>query len=169
MLSFDIFSVQSEAVRVDDDLAADDPVWGDEDVRPTGPVHVTGRLSATGSGQFYFSGHLDGHVAGECRRCLTDVDDDVAADVHILFAEPGAEGAEDPDVFPVDVRMQKIDLRPAIREEWLLAAPAFPLCREDCKGICPTCGADRNAADCGCSTASVDPRWDKLRSLRPNE
>ena len=61
---------------------------------------------------------------------------------------------------------RELDLRPALREEWLLHAPAFPLCREDCKGLCPQCGNDRNlAADeggCACQPAA-DPRWAALQ------
>jgi uncharacterized protein len=166
MLCFDLRSLESQAVQVDGVLAADDPVWESEGPRPAGPVRVTGRLSPAGPGRFYFSGRLEGTMAGECRRCLTDVTAPVAEEVHLFFAEEGDETAEDdPDVYAIDASARELDLRPAIRESYSLAAPQFVLCREDCMGLCPTCGADLNAGACACAS-TTDSRWDALRSLR---
>jgi len=165
MLSFDIRSLTSKAEHVDGLLAADDPVWREDDTRPSTPVHVVGRLSAAGGDRYYFSGHLEGEVASECRRCLTDVTMSVAEDVQLLFVEADTEGADDPDVFVVDPNAYELDLRPALREQWLLAVPAFAECRDDCKGLCPTCGADLNAGACECAPAT-DSRWETLRKVR---
>ena len=164
MLSFDIRSLASRAVQVDGELPENDPVWEEGDPRPKGAVHVKGRLSAAGTGRYYFSGHLDGEAAAECRRCLTDVDVSVSEELHVLFVEADTEGSDDPDVFVVDPRAYELDMRPAVREQWLLAVPAFAQCREDCKGLCPTCGADLNTRQCECAPAG-DARWDALRSL----
>ena len=165
MLSFDIRSLASKAVHVDGTLAADDPVWQEEDTRPSAPVHVVGRLSAAGVGRYYFSGHFEGEAAAECRRCLTDVTVSIAEDVQLLFVDADTEGADDPDVFVVDPRAPELDMRPAVREQWLLAVPGFVQCREDCKGLCPTCGADLNTGACECAPAT-DSRWDTLRKVR---
>ena len=91
----------------------------------------------------------------------------VSDDVHLIFVEAGEEEIDDPDVYVIDARARELDLRPAVREHWLLAAPAFALCREDCKGLCPTCGADLNAGPCDCPPLS-DSRWDALRNARPD-
>ena len=165
MLSFDIRSLASKAVHVVGALAADNPVWQDEDLRPSRPVHVVGRLSAAGPGRYYFSGHLDGEAEAECRRCLTDVTVSVGEDVQLLFVEADTEGADDPDVYVIDPRAHELDMRPALREQWLLAVPAFAECRDDCKGLCPTCGADLNTGACDCAQAT-DSRWDALRNVR---
>lgn len=165
MLSFDIRSLASKAEHVDGFLAADDPVWREDDTRPSAPVHVVGRLSAAGGERYYFSGHLEGEAAAECRRCLTDVTMSVAEDVQLLFVEADTEGADDPDVYVVDPQAHDLDLRPALREQWLLAVPAFAECRDDCKGLCPTCGADLNAGTCECAPAT-DSRWETLRKVR---
>jgi uncharacterized protein len=58
-----------------------------------------------------------------------------------------------------------VDLEPLIRDALLLELPAVPLCRPDCKGLCPSCGVDHNLTSCDCSDAEPDPRWDALRSL----
>ena len=163
MLSFDVRALESKAVHVDGKLSPDDPIWQEGDPRPAEPIHVVGRLSSAGAGRFYFSGRLEGPTVAECRRCLTDVDVSVDDEAHFIFAEPSAEGAEDPDVYPVDPRARDLDLRPAVREQWLLAVPSYVQCRDDCKGICPKCGADLNEGPCGCAE-KTDARWDALRS-----
>jgi uncharacterized protein len=165
MLSFDIRSLASRAVHVDGELAVNDPVWQEEDVRPATPVHVVGRLSAAGVGRYYFSGSFEGDAAGECRKCLTDVSVSIGEDIQLLFVEADTEGADDPDVYVVDSRSHELDMRPALREQWLLAVPAFVQCREDCKGLCPTCGTDLNVSACDCAP-TTDSRWDALRSVR---
>ena len=53
-----------------------------------------------------------------------------------------------------------------VREEVLLAIPDAPLCRDDCPGLCPVCGADLQTAPCGCETAVGDDRWAVLDQLR---
>jgi uncharacterized protein len=165
MLSFDIRELESHAAVVDEDLPATDPIWEADDPKPIGAVRVTGRLSAAGPGRFYWHGKIDGDVALECSRCLEDATAHVADETHIIFAESGDEETDDPDVYRLDPNAVDLDLRPAIREEWVLAAPTFALCRPDCKGLCPRCGVDLNAGDHHCAQEEADPRWDALRKL----
>src|SRR5690242_83019 len=165
MLSFDIRSLEDHAAVVDEALPADDPIWEADDPKPETALHVTGRLSAAGPGRFYWHGRIEGSVALDCSRCLTGTHVAVADEAHLIFAEPGDDADDDPDVYEIDPDARELDLRPAIREEWLLAAPSFAVCREDCKGLCPQCGIDRNTGSCSCEPASSDPRWDALRKL----
>jgi uncharacterized protein len=164
MLSFDIRELESTAVAVDGALSADDPIWQAGDALPSGEIRVSGRLSAAGSGQFYWHGRIAGSVVLPCSRCLTETTVSVQDDAHLIFAAAGGEEADDPDVYTFGPRDKELDLRPAVRELWLLNAPGFALCREDCKGLCPTCGADLNAGPCSCPP-SRDTRWDALRKL----
>jgi uncharacterized protein len=166
MLCFDIRSLEARAASVDGLLEPGDPVWEAEDTRPVeAGVHVTGRLSSAGHGRFYFSGRFHGTATTECRRCLTAVTLQVSEDVQWIFAQSSVDEAEEDDVFPIPANERELDLRPVVREEWLLAVPAFALCQDDCKGLCPSCGADRNTGDCSCPPPS-DPRWDTLRTRR---
>lgn len=151
MLRVDIRSLESKAMSVDGELPADDAVWQEGDPLPVQAVHVRGRLSSAGSGRILLGGHLEGTARVECRRCLTDLTVPVSDDVHLLFAEEGDEEVEDPDVYVYDPRARELDLRPAVREQWLLAVPAYAVCREDCKGLCPHCGADLNTEACRCA------------------
>jgi len=170
MLSFDLRALESTAVQVEADLPATDPVWEGAVPAPTGPVRVEGRLSAAGEDRFYFSGHIAGAVKLECRRCLVDVAVDVKEDIHVLFAPKGDETTEDdPDVFIYPPTARELDIRPAVRESWLLSAPTLAQCTPDCKGLCFTCGTDLNAGSCTCAPASSDRRWDELSRNRASD
>jgi uncharacterized protein len=160
MLSFDIRSLREHATTVDAEISPDDPLWQPSDPRPAEPVRVSGRLSAAGAGRFYWHGRIEGKVALECRRCLGEATADVRDEVHLIFAEAG--DPDDPDVYTVDAGARELDLRPAVREQWVLDAPSYALCRPDCKGLCPTCGTDLNAGDCECAPVTQSA-WDALR------
>jgi uncharacterized protein len=71
--------------------------------------------------------------------------------------------ADDLDVFPYDGEI--VDLEPLIREHFVLAVPYAPLCRDDCKGLCPQCGVDRNVEACACEPPP-DPRFAALKGLK---
>ena len=61
-----------------------------------------------------------------------------------------------------------IDLAPVVRDVVIAALPIRNLCRPDCKGLCPKCGADLNQADCGCDREVVDPRLAALKDWMKN-
>jgi uncharacterized protein len=169
MLYFDIRAIESQAQPVHGTLSADDPIWEEGDPRPQPAVTVEGRLSVAGQGRFYFTGHLSGSTVVACRRCLTDVTAEVSDEFSALFAEPGLDDADEDDVYPLAANARTIDLRSAVREAWLLAVPAFVTCRDECRGLCPTCGADRNEVACACGAGGSDARWDALRALRDTQ
>jgi uncharacterized protein len=165
MLCFDLRAIEAKAATVDDTLPADDPVWNEGDTLPRPAVQVHGRLSAAGTGRFYFKGHLAGEADGTCRRCLAPVAAHLEEEVQLVFADDELQDDGAGDVYPIDPGARELDLRPAIREEWLLAVPAFALCQPDCRGLCARCGADLNTGPCRCAP-EVDPRWAALAARR---
>ncbi|MDQ4096651.1 MAG: DUF177 domain-containing protein [Actinomycetota bacterium] len=96
----------------------------------------------------------------ECRRCLTAVRGEVTAEFQELFEVEAREG----ETYPL--RGERIDLAPMAQEALLLELPLAPLCREACRGLCPTCGADLNAGACSCPASDRDPRWGALDGFR---
>ena len=70
----------------------------------------------------------------------------------------------EPGYFTIDER-NFLDLTEAIRQYTLMATPMKPLCREDCAGLCPSCGRNLNQATCNCPPRPVDPAWSKLSKL----
>jgi uncharacterized protein len=155
MLSFPTQSLSVTAIQVNGSFDRDDQVWVEGDARPVEDVRITGRLSTAGAGRYYFKGNFSGAFLMECRRCLVEVRSEVGAEASFIFADTEAqeESGEDPDVFPLSRGRSgmEVDLRPAVREQWLLEAPAFVLCRSDCKGLCLTCGANLNLGACSCA------------------
>lgn len=164
MLCFDIRRLETQAESVDGTLEAVDPIWEADDTRPVGDgIAVQGRLSGAGHGRFYFAGSLAGSAAGLCRRCLVEVQQSVSDELHLVFVDATLDEADDGDTVLIPAGARELDLRPALREEWLLAVPSFALCREDCRGICPSCGSDRNTGACSCAPIP-DARWAGLPS-----
>ena len=106
------------------------------------------------------TGVARGPFESECRRCLTTVRGEVAARFQELFEFEAREGESYP------IKGEHIDLGPLVRETLLLELPLAPLCREDCAGLCPRCGADLNAGPCGCEPEDRDPRWAVLDVLK---
>lgn len=153
MFEVDIRELRRGPVETVGELAPEDPTFEGLNLDLAGPLSVTGRLQETAEGEYFWRAHLAGEVRAACRRCLTDVTSPVEADVSVMFsADP--EAADDLSVYPVEASSRAVDVRTAIREELALAVPAFSLCREDCAGLCPTCGADLNAGTCSCKPES---------------
>jgi uncharacterized protein len=111
------------------------------------------------------SGTARGRLAGECVRCLGEVEQQLSIDLQDLFAYPDRAdvGEEDDDVREIEDEL--IDLEPALRDAVVLALPFSPTCRDDCPGLCIECGA-RLADDPGHHHGeAVDARWAALHEL----
>ena len=164
MLQVDLRELARGPVEMRADLAGTDPLFEGLEVTLAEPVQVAGRLQDAGDGRFYWRASLRSRMVGECRRCLAPVAVPIVADVDALFSQD-PDALEDPSSYPLARDALMIDLRPAVREELLLAVPRWVVCREDCRGLCPRCGKDLNAGACGCP-APVDPRWGGLTAVR---
>ncbi|MCB1151087.1 DUF177 domain-containing protein [bacterium] len=112
--------------------------------------------------------HGEMTVAGPavCDRCLRTFTLEYPAPVEITIvrtAAPAPEELEDDSLVLHQLRGQ-VDLGEPLRETAVLHLPLTSICREDCLGICPSCGADRNQQPCECTAEPTDPRWDGLPS-----
>ncbi len=125
------------------------------------PVAVRVTLSAYPGG-IMAAGRVRSRWSGECRRCGGPARGVIDVGVRERF-EPRGSSTQDEDAYPLDG--DDLDLEPLVRDTVMLELPLAPLCRPDCLGICPTCGADRNEDPCSC-TAPTDPRWTALDVLR---
>jgi uncharacterized protein len=113
------------------------------------------------------SGTVVAPVEGECGRCLRPVSDTIVVSIQELFAYEHSTTDETTDEDEVG-RMQGdlIDLEPDLRDAMVLALPNHPLCREDCPGLCPECGAQWDDLPADHSHTQVDPRWAALNQLK---
>lgn len=117
-------------------------------------------------------GQIAGTVSLPCIRCLKPVSRviDLDFEAKYLTADPVSE-VNDHEVAADDLDAEiltgnGIDLSAAVREQIILDLPDAPLCREDCRGLCPKCGEDRNLIDCKCKDDEIDPRWAALKDLK---
>jgi uncharacterized protein len=130
--------------------------------RLVGDIHVELRLTALNDGI-----DVDGTVSADwetvCRRCLVDVSGAAVGVVDELYQiEP-----LDPDAYVIEDG--QLDLAPLVRETVLLELDNERLCRDDCAGLCPVCGVDRNTTECSCDTAVRDERWAALEGFVPDD
>ncbi|MFT3887250.1 MAG: YceD family protein [Arachnia sp.] len=100
-------------------------------------------------------------LRGQCARCLDDIEDEGSYDLQELYFYPGNEVDEEESVVEDDA----IDLEEALRDAVVLELPFTPLCEEDCLGLCPDCGFNRNLDPAHGHGEQVDPRWSKLTDL----
>jgi uncharacterized protein len=139
---------------------------GGQDYRVEPPEpEVELRITRSLSG-LHLTLHTTVDLVGPCWRCLE------AARVHleVVGEEFAAEGRPtdapfDEDLHSAYVEDRRLDLAGWARDAVAEAVPAMILCREDCAGLCPTCGANLNDVSCGCVVVETDPRWDALREL----
>jgi uncharacterized protein len=99
----------------------------------------------------------------ECVRCLESFVLPITLGLEEIFGLAGA--GPRPDISYAVSDNGWLDLAPLLREQAWLAIPMKPLCRPDCKGLCPQCGANLNVESCACESARVDPRLAKLKEL----
>lgn len=123
------------------------------------PVDLDLRLEGVPGG-VVVSGFVSGRWTAECSRCLEPVSGPLAAEVHELFETEPVES----ETYPLEG--EEIDLEPLVRDAVLPGLPAPPLCADECLGLCPTCGADRNREQCRCPEPAAGARWAELDKLR---
>ena len=127
-------------------------------VPTTSPIHLDLRLEGVGDGVLA-TGVAEVQLRGECARCLTEIEADAEIDLQELFLFPGTD-PDDTEASRVEAEM--IDLEPVLRDAAMLDLPFIPLCREDCAGLCPTCGVNLNDDPDHGHGEAIDPRWAEL-------
>ena len=135
-------------------------------IRLTSPPVFTGRLTAAGDGVFTLDGRLTTGITGECVRCLGSVRRPLEVKVYEVFRPGAAQNEAEPDdSYPYEGYM--VDLLPALRDNLVLALPQRLLCKEDCRGICPDCGADLNETTCTCAAkrSEANAPFNELKKL----
>jgi len=139
------------------------------DSRFSQTVHLEVALEKT-SRQLYVQVHLRTGGVFTCDRCADDFEKSVANSYSVIYVTESRTGV-DRDEAEVQVMSPDagyIDLGEDVRQFAILALPLKMLCREECAGLCPSCGANLNRVACGCSRQEVDPRWSDLRRLLKN-
>lgn len=113
----------------------------------------------------YIKGTVKTTVDMECSRCLAGYTEGIEAQIDAHFFPKEEIDEEDGGEYNF-YEGETVDLYQALHDGLGLAAPLKPLCKEDCKGLCPKCGADLNTVECGCSKKEIDGRLAVLKNLK---
>lgn len=167
----DLTTLKDKNTRFEFFIPADEINLEDEAVKLNDVVKIRGNL-IKGIAQTDVEGAIAAAVELECSRCLRAVQKFLEFPFEAVFVTPEnytEEREVQVGVGDLEVSIfggDKIDLTELAREQILLALPARVFCREDCKGLCQKCGANKNLINCNCEEKEVDPRWAALKDLK---
>ncbi len=141
-----------------------------EEYRIVEDVRLQGRLSKKDD-RYQLKADVRTVLELACGRCLEPFRLPLDLQVELTY-QPQPSGSEDPDVELAEedlstsyYRDHVLDLGEMLREQFYLALPMRPLCRDDCKGLCPHCGTNLNTGTCACDARWQDPRLAGLQAF----
>jgi DUF177 domain-containing protein len=168
-----IKEMEVRKVRFDETFEPAQIDFQDVEVRQAGPLHVAGsaELLPNTDGEIRIRGDLGVTMESDCDRCLAPAYFPLRAQFD-LFYRPMSYIARDEEI-EIDEGEAEIgfyegdgmELEDILREQVLLLLPMQKVCRDDCKGICPVCGRNRNETSCDCKPRAADDRWEALRNI----
>lgn len=142
-----------------------------ESFRLRSSVRASGRIEKH-SAWFDVEGLIEADAEIDCSRCLEPIGRPLSIlfSIRLLNTESFSGRIEkEVDKGDLDASVlegRQIDLTEVVREQILLDLPEQVFCKEDCKGLCPECGANRNLIGCKCEEDDIDPRWAALKDLK---
>ena len=147
--------------------------YQDAKLRQKSPLKTSGeaKLVMGPLGEIRVSGHIVVTMEADCDRCLEPAPVPLDADFSLVY-RPVSEGySDEKEIDSGEAEMgfyegDGVELNDVVREFVLLSLPMQRVCKEDCKGICPTCGQNQNLQECACARAQTDDRWAALKSLK---
>ena len=173
MLLIEASQIPPEGLQVDEALVDGGVhVEGEEGFALQAGGSLRCRLDRGDDSTVHVRGHLAARLGLECGRCLEAFSFAVEQDLDLVYL-PHREGLEDEDEVELAdrdmvvayYRENRLDLGEIVREQLFLSLPMKRLCREDCRGLCPTCGCNRNLGACACPRDEPGPRLVPLARL----
>jgi uncharacterized protein len=140
------------------------------DSRYVGTVRLSANLDKS-TGQIMLRAVINASSQLACDRCLEHFEEGIGTAYSILYVIESRSmeeihSGEELQVLSHDTNY--IDLDEDVRQYLELSVPQKQLCRDDCAGLCPICGKNKNREQCSCAVVEIDPRWDVLRKLSSN-
>jgi uncharacterized protein len=151
------------------------PSSDDDLFRVVSPVMLSFDVDRQEPGRFRVAGRVTGEVELECSRCLEPFRMPLGSDFDLRYVPrtenvgEGEREVEEDDLTTAFYDDEQIDLAHLVMEQFHLALPMKPLCKDDCKGLCPECGTNLNTGSCNCNPAWEDPRLAALKALKRAE
>jgi uncharacterized protein len=146
----------------------------DQGLSQATPLEAEGsaELLAHTLGEIRIRGHLRVRMQSECDRCLEPAEFPIDSNFDLFYRPAKRAGYEEEveiDEGESEIAFYEgggVKLEDVLREYVLLSLPMQRICREDCHGICPVCGQNRNLVACGCEPKPADDRWSALKKLQ---
>jgi uncharacterized protein len=178
-MEFKISELEREPVEFDLELSPGSIDFGEE-AEQAGLLAASGRAEVIHEhrgpkeivADIRLKGQFSGKLRVHCARCVEPVETPLAADFDLIFRPVGADSVTGeraisaPETEIGYYQGDSLALEDVLREQVLLALPVRTLCKPDCRGLCPRCGANRNLQPCSCEASPADPRWEALAGLR---
>ncbi len=178
-MEFKISELEQEPIDFELQFRPGSIGFGDE-AEQSGPLASSGRAEVLhehrGPKEVVADIRLRGQYSGDfqvpCARCVEPVPIDLASDFDLIFRPVGADaGPQERAITAGETEIgyyqkDSLLLEDVLREQVLLSLPVRTLCKDDCKGLCPHCGQNRNSQACSCEEGQRDPRWEALGDLR---
>ncbi len=167
-----ISDLQMGKVRFSETFAPGAIEFLDPQLRQAAPLESSGTAELSGATmEIRVTGHLKTEMEISCDRCLEIAVLPIDTDFNPLY-RPASASPQHGEVLLQDAETEVgfyegegLELGDVLRDEVLLLLPMQRVCREDCKGICPVCGQNRNQVECDCYQEPGDDRWAGLRNL----
>lgn len=172
MLSLNLARIRDAQERFEQ-VYAPEQLAGDDAFRVAAPVKLAFDIYKD-KDQFRLAGSVQTTLELPCSRCLdpftwpVDSSFDLRYQPHARNTGEGEREIEEDDLTTAFYENDTIDLGQLMREQFYLALPMKPLCGDDCKGLCPTCGTNWNKGACDCTNQWEDPRLAALKTLKGN-
>ena len=163
-------SLERHGGRFAHNYKPDELTLDDERVNLVAPPRIAGRIRRSGA-RLTVEGEIEAEIRLECDRCLKLIQMPISSVFNIDYVTPDVYQAEQAaELLEEDLALsifdgEVIDVDEIVREQLLLTLPTQALCREDCKGLCSSCGADQNLTQCSCGEGDIDPRWAGLKGI----
>jgi uncharacterized protein len=178
-MEFKVSELEREPVDFDLQLPPGAVDFGEE-AEQAGPLATSGRAEVIHEhrgprdivADIRLKGRFSGKVLVPCARCVEPVEIPLAAEFDLIFrpvgadADMGERAITAPETEIGYYQKDSLALEDVLREQVLLSLPVRTLCKADCKGLCPRCGANRNSQPCQCDVGPSDPRWEALAGLK---
>ena len=150
---------------VDDQL--NPAAYGYTEFSFTEPVSFTGKVTNTGKGLFEVAGIYAAKLQLTCSRCLSPFELPVTGEITTLYGSSVEEETAG-ELAVHSFSGDNIDLDEFLLSEISFALPMQPLCKEDCRGLCPECGTNLIYDACSCDKEQIDTSWEKLAYFKFN-
>lgn len=158
---------KERSVRLTQEMDVSGWIEGNAAIHAAGMFRAEAEAAGLPDDRVRVTGSMDGNLELVCSRCLTVFPRNHAFRFTELFANgrfaEREESEEDDSVHYVTE--DRVELDPYFEEHFWLELPQFPLCDEHCRGLCPSCGVNRNTETCACTNEVTDPRWSGLKDL----